>query len=368
MSVSSSTSGAASPQFREHAFHRLPLVVMAAAAVAGAVGGSAWSERLGPLPWLVSLAVVGLPHGAADFAASRATWHGRALAAVWLAYAAAMAAVAAGFVLAPGATIIAFIVVSCWHFGAAHLDADSCVDPPSRLIAILARGSAALAMPLAGWPADTAKAAASLAALAIGNGVAMDLFSTSSVRAAGLMLIAVSVAAAVLEVLLDMRRPGRLRGLHRLPMELATIASLGWFTAPLFSVGVYFLVWHAWRQMEPLAESLTDIPCRSWSELVAALIRIHIAALPLLLPTWAAIGAVWWLWSPSHSFRDLAIVSIGGYLVVTPAHELLGDVLRTMANTPAPMAAPGPRVGLHPRRHPLPSRKSPRWPDLFPTR
>jgi hypothetical protein len=32
--------------------------------------------------------------------------------------------------------------------------------------------------------------------------------------------------------------------------------------------------------------------------------------------------------------RALAIVSIAAYLVVTPAHELLGDLLRQMAGQP----------------------------------
>jgi hypothetical protein len=45
-----------------------------------------------------------------------------------------------------------------------------------------------------------------------------------------------------------------------------------------------------------------------------------------------AIGAAWWLWSPDHTPRALAIVSIAAYLVVTPAHELLGSLLRQMAS------------------------------------
>jgi hypothetical protein len=56
---------------------------------------------------------------------------------------------------------------------------------------------------------------------------------------------------------------------------------------------------------------------------VRAITRIHVAALPLLVPTWLALGSAWWLCSATHSFRDLAILSIGAYLVVTPAHELL---------------------------------------------
>lgn len=114
-------------------------------------------------------------------------------------------------------------------------------------------------------------------------------------------------------------------------VELVVIACMNWLTHPLFAIGLYFLVWHGWRQMQPLAESLTGATPRSSAALGHAVALIHWAALPLLVPAWAAIGASWWLWSPDRSARSLAIVSIAAYLVVTPAHEFLGELLRQMA-------------------------------------
>lgn len=325
-----STANGSACRFYEVAFRRLPLSVMAAAATAGFVGGPEWSERLGPLPWLVSLGIVGLPHGAADFATSRMNWKGWSLAIVWLAYAAVMAAVAACFAAAPLTSIVAFAAVSCWHFGAAHADADGDADSaPLRAVAALARGCAVLAMPLAVWPEATARAATELAAVTAGLAAASEFFPPIAIQTFGLVLAAVACIAASVEGLLVCRKPAGLRAWLRLLVELAVIACLGSFTDPLFSVGMYFLVWHAWRQMEPLAESLHTSPCRSWQGLGHALVHIHAVALPLLIPTWAAIGAVWWRCSPGHALRDLAIISIGAYLVVTPAHELLGDLLRT---------------------------------------
>lgn len=330
--------GHAGLRFRELAFRRLPLAVMAGAALAGAMGGPHGSAALGPLPWVVALGCFGLPHGAADFAVSHRVWNGWPLAIVWLTYGAAMAAVLAGFTVAPAPMIVAFTAVSCWHFGAAHLDTAiaSCSGrrvPRSaqRIVAALTRGGIVLAVPLAAWPVATAAVATDLAALAVGRGPAADLFPPAAVRAGGLGLAFVSVAGAAAEGLVAMRRPSRRQAWLQGLGELAMIASLGWCTDPLFSVGLYFLVWHGWRQMEPLAASLTGATPRSWADLGRAAVRIHRAALPLLVPAWAAIGAAWSLWSPDRSLRALAIVSIAAYLVVTPAHELLGGLLRQMA-------------------------------------
>jgi Brp/Blh family beta-carotene 15,15'-monooxygenase len=323
--------GRATERFREVAFRAVPLAVMASAALAGALGGSGWSAAVGPLPWIIALGFVGLPHGAADFAVSHRTWQGWRLAMVWLAYTAVMAAVVASFAVAPVTTIVAFTVFSCWHFGTAHRDTDSRTSMASRSVAALSRGCLVLAVPLAAWPTETAAVATDLAAFSVGHGTAAEFFPPAAVGSAGVGLAAMSVVALAVEGLAATRWPRSRRAWHKLLGELVVIASLGWFTDPLFSVGLSFLVWHGWRQMEPLAVSLTGEKPRSWAGLGRAVVRIHLDALPLLVPAWAAIGLGWWLRSTDHAPRDLAIISIAAYLIVTPAHELLGDLLRQMA-------------------------------------
>lgn len=322
--------GPRADRFSEMAFHRLPLAVLAAAALVGGVAGGGWSERVAPLPWLVSLGLVGLPHGAADFAISRRAWRGWPLAGLWLAYGAIVATVAAAFMAAPLPVVALFAILSCWHFGMAHLDAD---DPaavwPLRAVGAVARGGLVLAVPLAAWPAETARAVSDLVHLVTPHAAAEAWsLSPDAVGIAGFACAIATVMAVAVEGWLTIGRPG---GGHRmvwLLLDLAVIGGLGWCVDPLFSVGLYFLVWHGWWQMEPLAESLTGSVPQSWAELGRAVIGIHAAALPLLVPTWGAIAAAWWLWSPDRSPRDLAILSIAAYLVVTPAHELLGDLLR----------------------------------------
>lgn len=321
-----------------------PLACLAAAALAAVVWGPAWSAGAAPLPWIVSLAFVGLPHGAADFALSRRTWRGRPLAGLWLAYLAIMAAVAAAFVTAPVPVIVAFAALSVWHFGLAHTDGEQPERQTwgGRIPAALLRGCVVLAAPLAVWPAETAAVAAELMTLVPGPG---RVFDPAAVRSAGFGLGTVAAAAAVLEGWLAWRRPAdRRRWLAGL-LDSGVILALGCVADPLFAVGLYFLVWHGWRQMQPLVTAVEGDSPADWRTLAAGLTRIHAAALPLLVPTWLAIGGAWWAWSPGHTARDLAILSIGAYLVVTPAHELLGDLLRviTRHRTAAPRR-PAPRI------------------------
>lgn len=323
---------AADARFRERAMREAPLTIMFGAAAVAAACGAGWTATVGPWPWIASLVVIGLPHGAADFAVSRHAWRGPVLVTVSLWYLAAMAIVATCFLAAPAATIGCFAAASCWHFGVAHLDTDGSVRHLGmRTTRALARGCGVLAVPLVAWPAATAAAATELAAFAASPAAAAGLFPTPAVVAAGVCLAAIGGVAVVAEACVEWSRrdgPARVR---RLLVELAAIVALGWFAHPLFSVGVYFVVWHAWRQMEPLAESLAGPPLRSWNAVGAALVRVHVAALPLLLPSLVAIGAAWWAWAPDHTLRALAITSIGAYLIVTPAHELLGELLRAPA-------------------------------------
>ena len=111
-------------------------------------------------------------------------------------------------------------------------------------------------------------------------------------------------------------------------VDLAAIALLGATTDPLFSVGLYFLCWHAWRHLWLLAPIVAAVRPTDPAALGRAIVRLHLAALPLLLPTWAALLGAWWWLSPHHSPRDLAILSLAVYLVVTPSHDLLIDLLR----------------------------------------
>lgn len=316
------------PAFDERVFRTLPLLVMAAAAAGGIACGTGWSEQVAAVPWLVSLFAVGLPHGAADFAISRQAWGRRVTIRLAIVYLAGMAAVLGLFVIAPLPVIAVFAALSIWHFGMAHADGQF---PPIvnaawlRGIAAVARGGLVLGVPLACWPDATAAVVADVSRLVTGG---QRVVATSVIHTAGLVAIGLAVAAFAIEATRAWPHPLERRRTIETAMELAVIALLGATTAPLFSVGLYFFWWHGWRQMWLLAPLVGGAVPSDARSLIASLAAIHRLGLPLLVPTWLVLAGAWWLLSPTHSARDLAILSLAAYLVVTPSHDLLIDLLR----------------------------------------
>ena len=324
----SGTAAAGGADFDSIVFRDIPLAILAAAAVLAVVSGTRSTEAAGPWIWIVSLVLVGLPHGAADLAIGRLL-AGRSIRELLLGgllYVSGMACVAALFAVSPVGTVVLFSLVSIWHFGIGHRDTEPDGQPdgkpprgvagwswPADAVAAMARAGAVLGVPAVAWPHATASVADRLVTLLhAGESSQGPFFDEQVVSVAGLALVATSIAAIVVEAV---ARRGR--GIGWLVVEVGTFAAVAWVADPLFSVGLYYLVWHAWRHMRTLATAGT---ARS---LAAAVGRIHLLGLPLLVPTCAALGGLWWLLSPDHSPRDLAILSIGVYLIVTPSHDVL---------------------------------------------
>ena len=207
--------------FEQRVFRILPLACLATAGLAGLAFGPGWSARWAPVPWIVSLLVVGLPHGAADLAVTqrlcrRTARLGRgnaAVARVFAVYVAVMATVLALLAFAPVALVLLFACLSIWHFGMSHADCQSPAVTAAwrpRLVAALARGAAVLGVPLAVWPAETAAIVTRILALVDAGPTAADWFAPAGVRAAGCVLVGAGLAAWALEAIAS-RVPWRLR-------------------------------------------------------------------------------------------------------------------------------------------------------------
>lgn len=329
----------AATRFDILAFRVVPLLAFGTLGLAASVTGLAWTAAAAPWPWLVSLVVVGLPHGAADLAVARRLCRSpAAVATLFTRYAAIMALAGVAFAVAPVPVVLAFLALSGWHFGAAHADSQS--PPPGRrpgtlALAALARGAPVLGIPLAAWPEASAAVAGAVARLA----GSYPAFPPSAVRDTGIVLVALGAAALAAEAWRTRGDPGGPDRTLATIVDLSVIGLLEATTDPLFSVGCYFLGWHAWRQMRLLAAALGCLPVEGPSSLAAALERVHAAALPLLVPTWAALAAAWW-WLPAANLvrdpRDLAILSLAVYVVVTPSHDLLMDWWRWRAGRERP--------------------------------
>jgi Brp/Blh family beta-carotene 15,15'-monooxygenase len=320
--------------FNESVFRLAPLAVMLAASLIALVAGWSWTAAAAAIPWALSLVIVGLPHGAADLAVTRRLCGGASTVRVFAIYFAGMAAVFGLFVLAPAPLIAVFVGLSVWHFGMAHADGQSPPFPARlgrRLAAALGRGAMVVGVPMAIWPEATTAVATRLLELVASQappGRIAGGFDPAAIRVAGLLLLAAAACALAVEAFAARKTAGGLRRTAATLVDLAVIGLLGTTTAPLFSTGVYFLVWHSWRHMRLLAPLVAGTRPADPAALASALGAIHLAALPLLLPTWGAILAGWWFLSPHHSLTDLAILSLAVYLVVTPSHDVLIDFLR----------------------------------------
>jgi len=317
-------------RFEETVFRRLPLGCLLAAAAAGLAFGNSWSACVAAVPWLVSLVVVGLPHGAADLAIARRLGGTAAAVRLFAGYIAMMGLVFGGFVFFPLPLVLIFTAVSIWHFGMAHADGQSPPIPAAfgpRMLAAIARGAPVIGVPMACFPAETSGVVARLLEISSGDSTNAWL-APAGIRATGGCLVAAAAVALILETIRDRRVPGGLRRSLATLGDLAAIAALGATTDPLFSVGLYFLCWHAWRHLWLLAPLVAAVRPTHPAALGRAVLRLHLAALPLLVPTWTTLLAAWWWLSPHHSPRDLAILSLAVYLVVTPSHDRLIDLLR----------------------------------------
>ena len=262
------------------------------------------------------VAVVGLPHGAADHRFARPRLE-PLLGAVWMpvflgGYATVMAVVVAGWIVAPAATIVVFFLASAWHFGRE--------EPrplgPRRLRPLFrfARGGLVI------WTALVVHATAvreilgivapAAPAFAIDRSVALLTacsWSMLSVASFGWMIQGVAAA----------RRGGWVRRVLLVDNALvASLVALFALVGPLAGFLVYFCAWHSARGLRRLRVELGE----SWVELAASLAPPTGAAIALGgLVAWVGLDSAGW----SHALVRATFV---GLSAVAMPHLLLHGV------------------------------------------
>lgn len=209
-------------------------------------------------PLVVSVLVLGLPHGAVDHLVGPRQL-GERLTGRWLALVGALylvlgAAYGIVWFLQPVAAFVGFILLTWFHWGQGELypllefvDASYIRAPGQRALTVLVRGGAPMLVPLVAFPGEYEFVATTLIGL-FDAGAADSLAPLFEPRAR--LLVGGAYGVLVVSTL----GLGYLRAGERRPW-LIDAGELGLLTAfflavpPILAVGVYFTCWHSLRHI-----------------------------------------------------------------------------------------------------------------------
>ena len=240
----------------------------------------------------VLVAVIGLPHGAADHRFARPRLE-PVLGMAWLpvflvGYVAIAVLVVCGWFVAPAATVVVFFLASAWHFG--QEEPRFPVGPRGlRAVFRFARGGLVIWTPLVFLAEDVA---AVLGLVAPGGSGPAIQHATSLLTACSWIMLSLAAAAWTLQGLAATARTGQRRRV--LLADTALVASLVVLFAvasPLVSFPVYFCGWHSARGLERLRRELGE----SWPELARSLAPLTVGAIAVVgLAAWLVLGGADW--------------------------------------------------------------------------
>lgn len=281
-------------------------------APAAAAAAALWYAILAGL-----VAVVGLPHGAADHRFARPRLEpvlGPAWLPVFLAgYLAVAIAVACGWFVAPAATIIVFFLASAWHFG---LEEPRPVAGPRWLEPVLrfARGGLVIWMPLVFHTQEVTATLGVVAPADAGPAIGQAMLPLA---ACAWVMLAVAAAAWISQVAVAAGRTGRIRRVLLADnLLVASLALLFAVASPLVGFIVYFCAWHSARGLRRLRHRLGE----TWPELAGSLAAPTAGAIAL-------IGLVAWFGREGTGWNDALVrATFGGLSAVAIPHLLLHGV------------------------------------------
>lgn len=252
-------------------------------------GAAAVSAALAAL-----VALIGLPHGAADHRFARPRLEpllGSSWAAAFLiGYLLVAACVVLGWFVAPAATIVLFFIASAWHFG--HEEPRLSIGPSGlRPVFRFARGGLVMWATVALQRDEVSRILLVTSPAESGQQIqsAVTFLSYCSWFFLGLAAVAWG-----LQSLAALAGTGRKRRVLLADNALvASLAVLFALASPLVGFLVYFCAWHSARGLRRLRRELGE----SWSQLIGSLAPMTGAAIALIagmtvlflrLPSWDA--------------------------------------------------------------------------------
>ena len=310
----------------------LPLVVIALAIPFGVVIDDL-PQAVRFAPFVVSVGLFGLPHGAVDHLIPLRLGDAsleRSLAVVGVVYAILGGLYLAVWALSPAVALLAFLGMTWFHWGQGdafalrafgggdHLRARS-----DRWASLVVRGGLPMLVPLLGQPEGYQRVVngiialfdpAATAALAplfrldtrLALGVGFGVFTLSSLLWTARHVWVGDTSAA---------------GIAWDAVEIGVLWVFFWLVPPVFAVGLYFAVWHAVRHIGRLAivdpESRAALDAGEWP---TALGRFYRDAAPLTVASLALFVGLY-VWVPTDgSLNALLAIYLVGIAVLTLPH------------------------------------------------
>jgi len=312
----------------------LPWLPVAVCTVAFAAGVGL-PERWRYLPLAASVVVLGLPHGAVDWAVLPRAVTGR-LDARWILlvgvlYLVAGGAYAVAWFLVPVASAVGFVALTWFHWGqgelhplVAVLGADHLDARPRRALFVLVRGGLPMLVPLLAFPERYRAVVAGFVAPFGGE------LTTWPVTAEVRLVLGVGFGALTVATLaLGYRAADDHRAWAVDAGETGLLWAYFLVVPPVFAIGVYFCCWHAARHIVRVA-TFDDVSA-------AALARGRLApaarrfAREAVLPTLGGLVVCWALWvtapAPPTTLAGAAAVYLVAIAVMTLPHVVVVTAL-----------------------------------------
>ena len=317
------SSGVASFGVRHEIVQRaLPWLLLSGGMILGILdhrATSAWAVA----PFLVSLLIFGMPHGAMDWVVNNRLngLHGiTAQLRGFTGYLVWMTVSIAALVLAPFVTIAAFMLLTIVHFGTADMIATG-NDRGGRIrrTAFIASRGLLVLGPAFGF--HTAEAWYPFGLL-VGHPT-LGPEALGAVSTVSLVGTVIGLVVAGTLAVLRMRSGDPKRGAFDLIEGLLVFGAVA-ATSPLFGVGLFFLSTHAYRHSIRLASTEAVGGDGRRHRLVQSLWTMHLRSFPLLVPTFMIILAWTWWQFGDFSAMHVTVVTIGFFIISTLPHHLLG--------------------------------------------
>ena len=303
------------------------------------------------VPLLISILVLGLPHGALDHRTAALVWPmGRTQNQ--LIFHAAYLGLAGSYLLLwfidPLTAFALFLILTIFHWGQGDIDFgkrqhDGAGLSEHPILMTLVRGGAPVILPILFWPSVVESVAGWTMALfpssaLVSTGISPTLPGSLRILLGGLFFAAVARA-----VMLDLPSKRRVSGSGG---DAAAAVTPLWETVglvlffslvhPLLAIGLYFPFWHGLRHLDGLRTDLSrGAEPLAWREILVAALPLTVVSVILMAALGLLVAGRWNLTSVAGLYLVLLAILTLPHAVVVGARDYFG---RNARRAPRPFS------------------------------